>query len=277
MKKLESSLKNMAVVLTGVSVIAGGLLGYVNEVTKEPIKQIKEDKLSNAIKAVLNAEQVAVAGVDTLDANTIVYTTDKGTAVQSVAGGFGGALKVLVGFNAEGAIQGYSVLEHAETPGLGAKAGEWFQKGAKGDIIGKNPGEKKLAVTKDDGGEIDAITASTITSRAFLEAVNTAYKAFKGQAVDAATGATAQKSETDCNAECKTDSCAQAGCKGECDKADCKKADCKKGECKGECDKADCKKGDCKKTDCKKDGCKKTDCKKADCKKAGCEKKQTNE
>lgn len=263
MKKLESSLKNMAIVLTGVSVIAGGLLGYVNEVTKEPIKQIKEDKLSNAIKAVLNADQVAVAGVDTLDANTIVYTTDKGTAVQSVAGGFGGALKVLVGFNAEGAIQGYSVLEHAETPGLGAKAGEWFQKGAKGDIIGKNPGEKELTVSKD-GGEIDAITASTITSRAFLAAVNTAYKAFKGQAVDTTTGATMQKSETDCGAaECKADSCAQAGCKeGDCEKDGCKKADCKKAECKTDsCTHADCK----------------ADCKKAECKNAGCKKKQTNE
>lgn len=194
MKKLESSLKNMVIVLTGVTVVAGALLGYVNELTKGPIEKIKEDKLSDAIKAVLNADQLTVASVDTLDATTIAYTTDKGTAVQAVANGFGGALKVLVGFDAEGNIQGYNVLEHAETPGLGAKAGEWFQEGGKGNIIGKNPGQKELTVSKD-GGDIDAITASTITSRAFLTAVNNAYKAFKGQAVDTTSDATQQKAE----------------------------------------------------------------------------------
>ena len=86
-----------------------------------------------------------------------------------------------MGFAEDGTISGYSVLEHAETPGLGAKAGDWFQKGGKGDIIGKNPGEKELTVSKD-GGDVDAITASTITSRAFLLAVNNAYKAYKGKA-----------------------------------------------------------------------------------------------
>ena len=65
------------------------------------------------------------------------------------------------------------------------------KKGGKGDIIGKNPGEKPLTVSKD-GGDIDAITASTITSRAFLLAVNNAYAAYKGQQVDAASGATQQ-------------------------------------------------------------------------------------
>ena len=102
---------------------------------------------------------------------------DLGAAVESTTGGFGGDLKVLVGFDPEGNILGYTLLEHAETPGLGAKADKWFQKGEKGDIIGKNPAEA-LTVSKD-GGQVDAITASTITSRAFLLAVNNAYKAYK--------------------------------------------------------------------------------------------------
>ena len=115
-----------------------------------------------------------------------------GAAVESAANGFGGALTVLVGFDNEGKIIDYSLLSHAETPGLGSKAADWFKKGAKGDITGKNPGEAPLTVSKD-GGEIDAITASTITSRAFLLAVNNAYAAYKNQYVDGASGATQQE------------------------------------------------------------------------------------
>ena len=120
----------------------------------------------------------------------MIYQTDKGTAVKAVENGFGGPLEILVGFDEAGNILGYTVLSTVETPGLGVKADTWFQKGQKGDIIGKNPGEKELSVSKD-GGEIDAITASTITSRAFLNAVNHAYKAYKGQSTDANSGATA--------------------------------------------------------------------------------------
>lgn len=193
MKKLESSLLNMAVVLTVISVIAGGLLAYVNGVTEGPIQEIKAKALSDGIKAVLQADEATVLSTDTIDGGVaIVYNTDKGTAVQAVNNNaFGGSIKVLVGFDAEGNILGYNVLEHAETPGLGAKADEWFQKGAKGDIIGKHPSKNNLTVSKD-GGEIDAITASTITSRAFLAAVSDAYKAYKGQAVDANSSATQQ-------------------------------------------------------------------------------------
>ena len=123
---------------------------------------------------------------------------DLGAAVQSTTMGFGGDLKVLVGFDPEGNILGYTLLEHAETPGLGAKADKWFQKGEKGDIIGKSPAEP-LTVSKD-GGQVDAITASTITSRAFLLAVNNAYKAYKNTPMaDAATGATKQAKGNDCD------------------------------------------------------------------------------
>ena len=193
MKKLESSLLNMTVVLTVISVIAGGLLAYVNGVTEGPIREIKEKALADGIKSVLQADEAIVQQIDTIDGGqAIVYTTDKGTAVQAINNSaFGGSIKVLVGFDAQGTILGYSVLEHAETPGLGAKAGEWFQKGAKGDIIGKHPATNNLTVSKD-GGEVDAITASTITSRAFLSAVNDAYKALKGESVDASSGATQQ-------------------------------------------------------------------------------------
>ncbi len=189
MKKLESSLRNMALVLTVVSVAVGGILAAVNNVTSGPIAQQKEKLLADGIRSVMGTDRITVAGTDSVRQtgsngkaeHYVVYRIESdgqpfGAAVESTAGGFGGDLKVLVGFNRSGDILGYTVLEHAETPGLGAKAGKWFQKGQKGDIIGKNPASP-LTVSKD-GGDVDAITASTITSRAFLKAVNQAYSAY---------------------------------------------------------------------------------------------------
>ena len=205
MEKLKSSITNMALVLTGVAVITGGILAYVNNLTSGPIAQQKEKALADGIKAVMGGGELSVAKTDTVRQNDekgkemtyIIYQTqdsqkkDLGAAVESTTQGFGGDLKILVGFDPEGNILGYTLLEHAETPGLGAKADQWFQKGAKGDIIGKNPKEQ-LVVSKD-GGQVDAITASTITSRAFLLAVNNAYTAYKATPVDGLSGATEQK------------------------------------------------------------------------------------
>ncbi len=199
MKKLPSTLPNMLCVLTLISVIAAGALAYVNEVTAGPIEENKARVLAEGINSVLGVSDAKVESTtEAEDANgnpVILYATDKGVAVQAIdPNGFGGKLKVLVGFDDAGAIKGYTVLEHAETPGLGAKAGFWFQKGEKGDIIGKNPGEKELTVSKD-GGDVDAITASTITSRAFLRAVNIAFHAYAAGAAnaDGQTGASAQQ------------------------------------------------------------------------------------
>ena len=204
MKKLESSLLNMVLVLTGVAVIMGGILALVNHLTEGPIQEQKAKTLANGIKSVMGADDITVSKTDTVrqtvsgkELTYVIYQTqdaqkkDLGAAVESVTGGFGGDLKVLVGFDPDGKILGYTLLEHAETPGLGAKADKWFQKGEKGDIIGKDPKEP-LTVSKD-GGQVDAITASTITSRAFLLAVNNAYNAYKNTpAADAHTGATQQ-------------------------------------------------------------------------------------
>ena len=207
MKKLESSLTNMVLVLTLVAVIMGGILAFVNHLTEGPINLQKEKALADGIKTVMVSDNITVAQPVEVKQNDakgkeMVFTiyqvkdaqgNDLGAAVESTTGGFGGDLKVLVGFDPEGKILGYTLLEHAETPGLGAKADKWFQKGEKGDIIGKDPKEP-LTVSKD-GGQVDAITASTITSRAFLLAVNNAYTAYKATPVDGESGATNQVKE----------------------------------------------------------------------------------
>ncbi len=181
----------MAIVLTLICMVSAGILAYVNELTQEPISQVQQQQLAEGIKAVLNANEVTVESTDTVKdeqlGDAIIYRTNKGVAVQtSDPKGFSGIIKVLVGFDDDGNILGYRVMETKETPGLGSKADTWFQKGGKGDIIGKKAGA--LSVTKD-GGEVDGITASTITSRAFLRCVNDAYGRLFGQETDVVTGA----------------------------------------------------------------------------------------
>lgn len=207
MKKLESSLANMVLVLTGVALVTGAVLAWVNTVTAAPIAAQKEKTLADGIKAVLACDDLTVSHTDTVrqtdakgrEQTFIVYHAQDasgsalGAAVESTTLGFGGDLKVLVGFSTVGDILGYTLLEHAETPGLGAKADKWFQKGEKGDIVGRNP-QEPLTVSKD-GGQVDAITASTITSRAFLLAVNNAYHAYLGDNTDAQSGASKQTNQ----------------------------------------------------------------------------------
>ena len=179
-KKAQSTLVNMLLSLTAIALVAAAALAALNSVTEEPIKNAQADKEQKAISAVLpQFEQVenrviegrqCYVGLD--KAGNVV-----GVAVKdSSSAGFGGMLKLMVGFDAEGKVYGYQVLETHETPGLGAKADLWFQKGGKGDIVGRQPKADAALKVKKDGGEIDAISGSTITSRAFLGIVNEAAK-----------------------------------------------------------------------------------------------------
>lgn len=190
MEKLKSNLPNMVGILTIVAVICGGLLAYVNNLTLQPRNDAAQNTLKAGIEQVMggqcsiNETKEVTRIVDNKDLKFIIYKTDKGTAIQSTdPNGFGGNLTILVGFDKVGTILGYTVLETTETPGLGAKADSWFQtienggKGGKACIIGLSPKNKNFTVSKD-GGDIDAITASTITSRSFLRAVQQAYYTF---------------------------------------------------------------------------------------------------
>ncbi len=195
----------MLLSLTGTCVIAGAILAGVNEVTKEPIAQTKAATLEAAIKAVTPAfdnkptEESYMAATPEGDSLRIYPAKNGGemvgAAVESFTKkGFGGEIKVIVGFDMDGKIINYSVLSHTETPGLGAKMQEWFstEKGNQ-SVIGRKIDGQGLTVSKD-GGDVDAITAATISSRAFLDAVNKAYTAFSG--TDAQSMATSNSSDS---------------------------------------------------------------------------------
>lgn len=182
MKKLSSTLPNMVIALTLTTVIAGFLLGYVYSATRQARDKAAGDKLVSAIGNVVHGfdndpvaerREVSLASGETF----IAYPARKsdrliGCAVESYSdNGFAGRITIVTGFDSLGNITGYEVTQHSETPGLGAKMDEWFRGGGSRSVIGLNPSAKALKVSKD-GGDVDGITAATISSRAFLDAVN---------------------------------------------------------------------------------------------------------
>lgn len=180
-KKAESTLPNMLVALTAIALVAAAALAALNGVTKEPIAKAQQAKVERAIGAVL--PEFATLEDRDVDGSLCHIGYDQegnfvGAAIEAGNDkGFGGHLQLMVGFDKEGNVSGYQILETHETPGLGAKADQWFQKGNKGDVIGQNPANASLTVKKD-GGTVDAISGSTITSRAFLGIVNDAATVF---------------------------------------------------------------------------------------------------
>ena len=209
----------MLVSLLLICLLAAGLLAKVNDMPDAPIADAKALKLEEAIKNVVPefdnnpvAESYKVA-TDSGD-SLLVYPAKKGDDIVGFAvnsysnNGFSGNIQVMVGFDTQNTIVNYAVLSHAETPGLGSQMVDWFkpqvqefslieklfgfqvkQSEANSSIIGKNPTTTKFEVT-NDGGDIDAISASTITSRAFLEAVRRAYAAYTESENYTSTGAT---------------------------------------------------------------------------------------
>ena len=190
MAKLESTFKNMVLSLVIISMVAAGALAGVYILTEKNIALQEAQKQQAAILAVL-PEGCTVAEPEEVEGLTIykAFKDDQwiATAVETSEVGFDGPQVIMVGLDAEGKVLDYVVLKQTETPGLGAHIDHWF-KDAVGNrsIIGKKAGA--LAVNKD-GGEVDAITAATISSRAFLKAINKAYNAIAAQSVEAATGA----------------------------------------------------------------------------------------
>lgn len=186
MAKRSSTFGTMTLTLFLVSLIAAVALGYVYELTKEPKAKAEQQKKNFAIMKVVptfnnepNAETYRIPVADGSDSLTCYVAREDGklvgTAVESYTmKGFSGLIRIMVGLSPDGTIYSTSVLEQKETPGLGTKMTQPF---FKDQFDGKDPTTFKLSVKKD-GGQVDAITASTITSRAYCDAVKRAYDAY---------------------------------------------------------------------------------------------------
>ena len=179
----------MVLALGIICLVCSALLGTVYAVTKAPIEASELQKVNAAIAAVTPAfDNVPSEDVRDVEGGQIYTATQAGVpvgyAIKVSVGGFGGPLQMMVGFTPDGTVYNTSIISHAETPGLGAKIVDETC-APRTQVKEKNPATNKLTVSKD-GGEIDAITASTITSRAFLKGVNAAYDVFKNNCLTAA-------------------------------------------------------------------------------------------
>jgi electron transport complex protein RnfG len=181
---VKSSFKNMSLCLLAICLVCSALLAGVYALTAEPIAAAAAAKNEAAIKEVLPETAVAIEEERTVDFEGASYSYNLaydelgntvGCAINVAPVGFGGPIVIKVGFDVNGCICNTKVLSQAETPGLGAKC---VEPAFSDQFKGWNPAEKDLAVKKD-GGDVDAITASTITSRAYADGLLLATKVFQ--------------------------------------------------------------------------------------------------
>ena len=162
---MKSTLLNMTAVLFGITLVASAGVGVVNMITEEPIAQAKEAATTAALNEVLPAFDETTQQELTLEGLPItVYTATQGSSVSGYAvqtmtkAGFGGIVRLMVGFQPDGTVYNINVLEQSETPGLGTKMTDEGN-----PLITSIQGKQltdRLAVRKD-GGEVDALTAAT--------------------------------------------------------------------------------------------------------------------
>lgn len=172
----------MVLSLTLISLGAAACLGFVYEMTKKPIEVSNLNKKLNAIKQVVpvfdNNPDAEMYRLPTGEGDSLdVYPAKKGNEIVGYAvntytnNGFSGTITLMTGFKPDGSIIDITVLSQKETPGLGTKMA---LPGFKDQFKGKNPADFPMKVVKD-GGQVDAITAATISSRAFCDAVQRGY------------------------------------------------------------------------------------------------------
>lgn len=190
---VKSNLKNMVLCLFGTCLFCSAVLGGVFTLTKESIDETNkriEDEATGAVlvrsadgtslaegSAILpKADTVHVGGKDYICFTQVLGDEKIAYAIRSTTTGFGGPLTLMVGISAEGKVLSTKVLSHSETPGLGAKctSDEKFMS----QWRGLDPSVTVLEVQKPVKDGIDAITASTITSKAYTLAVANALAAF---------------------------------------------------------------------------------------------------
>lgn len=177
----------MVVTLFLITLISSTVVGLVYKVTVAPIEEAKSLKVQSAVAMVLpefDNDPMADKMVQDIDGSVVtVYTATKGGenvgyAIETFSNnGFSGEIRVMVGLLSDGTIYKVETLSHNETPGLGDKM-ESGKSDFSAQFAGKNPGSANIKVKKD-GGDIDAITAATISSRAFVDAVERAYNIYK--------------------------------------------------------------------------------------------------
>ena len=184
--KKEASIWRLVIVLTSIALIAGLALTGVYALTKGPIEKGQKEKKEKALQAVMPDYQGTVRDTVIVDADNeeIPVHLAIGESGELCGAGietytkkaFAGRFDLMVGFDSTGTIVNTEVLKAGETPGLGDKINKSKSEFAN-QFNHQNPADFQLVVKKD-GGDVDAITAATISSRAYCDAVQRAYDIF---------------------------------------------------------------------------------------------------
>lgn len=163
----------LTVTLLLITAVVAALLGFVNYLTEDKIAAGQREKAKNAMQEVLPAENYELLEASAEGINAVYRADDLGYVVDVTVNGFGGAINMMVGVDAEGRVAGVSIVSHSETASLGANC-------TREDFRSQFSGaEGTLAVTKD-GGSVEALTGATVTSRAVTNGVNLAVEFVKG-------------------------------------------------------------------------------------------------
>ena len=184
--KKEASIWRLVIVLTSIALIAGLALTGVYALTKGPIEKGQKEKKEKALQAVLPDYQGTVIDTVIVDADNEEIPVHLaigengelcGAGIETYTKkAFAGRFDLMVGFDSTGTIVNTEVLKAGETPGLGDKINKNKSEFAN-QFNHQNPADFQLVVKKD-GGDVDAITAATISSRAYCDAVQRAYDIF---------------------------------------------------------------------------------------------------
>lgn len=173
-----------------IACVAALILGLVNAGTEGRIAAIAEDTMNRAMQAVLPAESYSDNVVEDNGEVEAIYAAEGGGwVVQVTESGSQGLVTMMVGVSADYTCTGISITQSSETAGLGAIAGQASEKGDafRAQFVGQSG---TVAVTKD-GGEIDAISGATITSKAVCRGVTAAIAACQSLSGAAAVSAPA--------------------------------------------------------------------------------------
>lgn len=182
MKPAKSSLFNMVAALLTIAICSAAAIGYVYQLTEEPIAAAKKQKTLNAIRDMVGVFDNNPFDEKTLlsDGQTELYPARENGIITSVAvkaqsnAGFGGKIELIAGISTDGTLIGYKIIEQNETPGLGTKVTE-HKFSSQFEGMDTRSGNFNLS---KDGGEIDAVTGATISSRAVVSAVKKAVSAY---------------------------------------------------------------------------------------------------
>lgn len=160
--------------LLAIAIVVAALLAVVSGITQPIIAQRNEEKTQNAIKLVLPSgyEEEVTGYTDATGLVSRVYRGAGGYAVEVNPVGFDSAITMMVGVDPEGKVLGISIISHTESAGLGAVAAAGTSAGTA--FRDQFVGQSGQVLVNKDGGQIDAITNATITSRAICDGVNAA-------------------------------------------------------------------------------------------------------